>query len=73
MSRRLEEMTNDLMTEGGSSSKRTVEEAGFSEELKSKLVERLAAASFHSDNAQALAISRSPVSTFLHLSWAIAE
>ena len=65
MSRRLEQMTNDSLAEVGNSSKNTVGEAGFSEELKSKLEERIAAASFRSENAQAFAAADLSVSTTL--------
>lgn len=55
MSRRLAEATEDALMEGGRAGRKAVEEAGFSEELKDKLLERIKAASFQSDNAAAFA------------------
>jgi hypothetical protein len=53
MSRRLAEATEDALLEGGRAGRKAVEEAGFSEELKEKLLERLEAAKFRSKNAAA--------------------
>ena len=55
MSRRLEEMASDNLETGGRSARKAVEEAGFSEELKARLQEKIASASFKSDNASAFA------------------
>lgn len=55
MARRLEEATEEALLSGGRAGRRAVEEAGFSEELKSRLLEKLADAKFQSDNAAALA------------------
>jgi hypothetical protein len=55
MSRRLAEATEDVILEGGRAGRKAVEEAGFSEELKEKLLERLEAHKFRSENASAFA------------------
>jgi hypothetical protein len=55
MSRRLAEMASDNLETGGRSARKAVEEAGFSEELKARLQEKIARASFRSDNASAFA------------------
>jgi hypothetical protein len=53
MSRRLAAATEDALLEGGRAGRKAVEEAGFSDELKTKLLERIEAAKFRSDNAAA--------------------
>jgi hypothetical protein len=55
MSRRLAEATEDAILEGGRAGRKSVEEAGFSEELKQKLLERVEAQKFQSENAAAFA------------------
>lgn len=55
MSRRLAEATEDALLTGGRAGRKAVEEAGFSEELKGKLLERLEAHKFRSENASAFA------------------
>ncbi|KAJ5788585.1 hypothetical protein N7457_003575 [Penicillium paradoxum] len=60
MGRRLAQMTEDAMLEGGRSARRNIEQAGFSEELKNQLAERLAAASFKSEYAAAHSIVDMP-------------
>jgi hypothetical protein len=62
MSRRLEEMASDNLETGGRSARKAVEEAGFSEELKARLQEKIASASFKSDNASAFAQVDMPAS-----------
>lgn len=61
MSRRLDEMTEQSFQEGGQSDRKNIQEAGFSEELKAKLEDRIAAASFKSDHAAAFSIANMPV------------
>lgn len=61
MSRRLAEMTEDSLLEGGKSSRNNIQQAGFSEELKAKLEEKIAAASFKSEHAAAFSIHNMPV------------
>lgn len=46
MSRRLEEATEEALLSGGSSGRRAIEDAGFSEELKEKLLDKVAGARF---------------------------
>lgn len=55
MSRRLAEATEDAVLEGGRAGRQAVEDAGFSEDLKARLLERVQAAKFQSENATALA------------------
>lgn len=61
MGRRLAQMTEDAMLEGGRSAQRNIEQAGFSEELKNQLAERIAASSFRSEYAAAHSIVEMPV------------
>ena len=61
MSRRLTEMTEDSLLQGGKSSRNNMQQAGFSEELKAKLEEKIAAASFKSEHAAAFSIHNMPV------------
>jgi hypothetical protein len=70
MSRRLSQMTEDAMLEGGRSARRNIENAGFSEDLKRQLEERVLASSFKSEHAAAHSILDMPVSIGL-LSWGI--
>ncbi|CAG7978873.1 unnamed protein product [Penicillium nalgiovense] len=60
MGRRLAQMTEDAMLEGGRSAQRNIEQAGFSEELKNELAERIAATSFRSEYAAAHSIVEMP-------------
>jgi hypothetical protein len=53
MSRRLAEATQNALLEGGRAGQKAVEEAGFSEELKNKLLERIEATKFKSEYAVA--------------------
>jgi hypothetical protein len=62
MARRLSQMTEDAMLEGGRSARRNLEQAGFSEDLKRQLEERVKAASFKSEHAAAHSILDMPVS-----------
>ncbi|EHK97253.1 hypothetical protein M7I_6983 [Glarea lozoyensis 74030] len=55
MSRRLEDATEDALLEGGRAGRKAVEEAGFSEELKQRLLERIESHKFKSENAAAFA------------------
>lgn len=61
MARRLSQMAEDALLEGGSSARRNIEQAGFSEELKQQLEERVKAASFKSENPIAHSILDMPV------------
>ncbi|KAJ5157123.1 uncharacterized protein N7482_008223 [Penicillium canariense] len=62
MSRRLSQMTEDAILEGGRSARRNIEHAGFSEDLKKQLEERVKAASFKSEHAAAHSILNMPAS-----------
>ncbi|KAJ6000566.1 hypothetical protein N7481_000975 [Penicillium waksmanii] len=62
MSRRLSQMTEDAMLEGGRSARRNIENAGFSEDLKRQLEERVLASSFKSEHAAAHSILNMPTS-----------
>ena len=55
MSRRLAQMSEEGLETGGRSAQKAVEEAGFSEELKRQLEEKIASANFASENASAFA------------------
>ncbi|CAG8983349.1 hypothetical protein HYALB_00000516 [Hymenoscyphus albidus] len=55
MSRRLAEATEDAILEGGRAGRKAVEEVGFSDELKERLLERVKAHTFRSENASAFA------------------
>lgn len=61
MARRLSQMTEDAMLEGGRSAQRNMQQAGFSEDLKRQLEERVKAASFKSEHAAAHSILDMPV------------
>lgn len=61
MSRRLEDMVDRTIQEGGRAAPKVVEEAGFSEELKRTLALRIEDSKFRSDNPAALAQLNMPV------------
>ncbi|OJJ86523.1 DnaJ family domain-containing protein [Aspergillus glaucus CBS 516.65] len=62
MARRLSEMTEDALLEGGRSARKNIQEAGFSEDLKAKLEERLAGSTFKNEYAAAHSIVDMPES-----------
>ncbi|KAJ5106428.1 hypothetical protein N7456_003103 [Penicillium angulare] len=62
MARRLSQMTEDALLEGGSSARRNIQHAGFSEDLKQQLEERVKAASFKSEYAAAHSVLDMPSS-----------
>ncbi|KAI9043347.1 DnaJ family domain-containing protein [Aspergillus affinis] len=62
MARRLSEMTEQAMLEGGRSARKNMQEAGFSEDLKKELEERIAASAFKSEYATAHSIVDMPES-----------
>jgi hypothetical protein len=62
MSRRLEQMSDESLETGGSGARKAVHEAGFDEDLKRRLEERIAAANFKNDYASALAQAELPTS-----------
>ncbi|KAF5587156.1 uncharacterized protein FSUBG_11880 [Fusarium subglutinans] len=55
LARRLEEATEEALFTGGRAGRRAVEDAGFSEELKERLLNKIADATFKSENARAFA------------------
>ncbi|EGE85433.2 hypothetical protein BDDG_08378 [Blastomyces dermatitidis ATCC 18188] len=62
MSRMLSLMADESMLEGGRSSRKNMQEAGFSEELKKKLEERIAESTFRNENAAAFSLVNMPAS-----------
>ncbi len=62
MARRLEEATEEALLTGGRSGRRAVEDAGFSDELKERLLAKVKDAQFRSDNAAAFAEVDMPAS-----------
>ena len=61
MSRRLSEMTEQTVLEGGRSAQRDMQQVGFSEELKRQLEERIAGSSFRNEFAAAHSLVDMPV------------
>ncbi|KAF5705507.1 hypothetical protein FGLOB1_7891 [Fusarium globosum] len=55
LAQRLEEATEEALFTGGRAGRRAVEDAGFSEELKERLLNKIADANFKSGNASAFA------------------
>ncbi|KAK0863140.1 hypothetical protein LTR87_016333 [Friedmanniomyces endolithicus] len=62
LSRRLEQMSEESLETGGRSAIKAVEEAGFGEDLKRQLEEKIASATFRSENANAFAQAGLPSS-----------
>ncbi|KAH9907818.1 hypothetical protein F4778DRAFT_719239 [Xylariomycetidae sp. FL2044] len=62
MARRLEEATEDALLSGGRAGRRAVEDAGFSEELKERLLAKVKDAQFRSEHAAAFAEAGMPQS-----------
>ncbi|KXX76422.1 hypothetical protein MMYC01_206803 [Madurella mycetomatis] len=54
MARRLEQATEDALLTGGRAGRRAIEEAGFDEELKAKLLDKVASAKFNAEHSPAL-------------------
>jgi hypothetical protein len=61
MSRRLSEMVEETMDTGSKSDRKLMQDAGFSEELKRKLEERIAQTAFQAENQQAFSEANMPV------------
>jgi hypothetical protein len=55
MATRLREATEDALFTGGRAGRRAIEEAGFSEELKAQLLDKVAAAKFQHEHSATLA------------------
>ena len=66
MSKRLAQMTDEMIEQDGRGTKKAVEEGGFSEELKKKLEARLQESSFRSENAAAFAQATLPVRSIFY-------
>jgi hypothetical protein len=62
MSRRLSQMSEEMLETGGRRALKAVQEAGFDETLRKQLEERIADASFRSENATAIAQAQLPSS-----------
>lgn len=63
LSRRLSEMTEEALETGGRSAQKSMRDAGFSEELKKELEEKIAQSSFRAQNQQAFSVAEMPVCT----------
>ena len=68
MSERLAQMTEESIEQGGNVAKRTIQEAGFSEELKRRLEARIEESKFKSENAAAFAQITMPVPIYAFVS-----
>ncbi|EEA21654.1 hypothetical protein EYB25_007092 [Talaromyces marneffei] len=55
-------MTEESLLEGGRSARKNLQEAGFSDDLKRALEEKIKATTFKSDNAQAFSVLDTPAS-----------
>ncbi|KAL1842471.1 hypothetical protein VTJ49DRAFT_5208 [Mycothermus thermophilus] len=55
MERRLQEATEEALLTGGRAGRRAIEEAGFSEELKARLLDKVAGAQFNHEHSATLA------------------
>ncbi|KAH8700519.1 hypothetical protein BGW36DRAFT_395593 [Talaromyces proteolyticus] len=62
LSRRLSEMTEEAFLEGGRSARKNIEEAGFSDDLKKQLEEKIKMSTFKSENAGAFSVVNMPAS-----------
>ncbi|KAK6382879.1 hypothetical protein LTS17_003549 [Exophiala oligosperma] len=62
MSRRLADMAEETMDTGSKSDRKLMKEAGFSEELKAQLEQRIAQTSFDAENQQAISQVTMPTS-----------
>jgi hypothetical protein len=62
MTRRLEEATEDALLTGGRAGKRAIQDAGFSDELKEKLFNKISDAKFRKQYSGAFAQATMPTS-----------
>jgi hypothetical protein len=67
MSRRLRDMSNEALESEGRSAQRAICEAGFSEDLKRQLIERMASTSFRAENRAAFAEAELPSAASRHI------
>ena len=56
-------MTEEALEVGGRSAQKSMKDAGFSEELKKELEEKIAQSSFMAQNQQAFSVAEMPVCT----------
>lgn len=63
LSRRLSEMTEEALLEGGRSARKNIEAAGFSDDLKTQLEEKIKMSTFRSENPGAFSVVNMPVSS----------
>ena len=61
LSRRLSEMAEETMDTGSKSDRKLMKDAGFSDDLKKQLEERIAQTSFNPQSQQALSQANMPV------------
>ncbi|KAL1591730.1 hypothetical protein SLS60_011729 [Paraconiothyrium brasiliense] len=66
MTRRLRDMSDEALETGGRSAQKTVSEAGFSEDLKRQLEERIASANFRAGHRNAFAEAELPSTAGRH-------
>ncbi|PSN60899.1 hypothetical protein BS50DRAFT_448177, partial [Corynespora cassiicola Philippines] len=66
MTRRLRDMSNEALETGGRDAQKAMAEAGFSEQLKRQLEERIAAASFRSEHRSAFTHAELPSTASRH-------
>lgn len=66
MTRRLRDMSDEALEAGGFSASRTISEAGFSEDLKRQLEERIASANFRAEHRNAFAEAELPSTAGRH-------
>lgn len=66
MTQRLEQMSEESLETGGRSARKAVEEAGFGEDLRRALEQKIADANFRSDNAAAISQATMPAGAPKH-------
>lgn len=66
MTRRLRDMSEEALETGGRSAQKTISSAGFSEELKKQLEERIASASFRAENQASFVEAELPLTASRH-------
>ena len=64
MSRRLSEMTQEMIRSEGKRGRKAMEDAGFSEELRKQLEDKIAKTAFRAENQQAFSVAEAPVCIF---------
>ncbi|KAK5944287.1 hypothetical protein PMZ80_003568 [Knufia obscura] len=62
MSKRLSEMAEETLDTGSKSDRKLISDAGFSDDLKRQLEERIAQTAFRAENQQAMSIANMPTS-----------